>query len=202
MRRVARDFLTIIRCGVRIAAMRRPTGMKIIKMVSPAFSLAVISLATLWLRPGIASAGETTQAQSPQLAPGWELPDLDGKIVHSTDFKDKVVVLDFWATWCPPCRAEISDFIELQKKYAVQGLMVIGVSVDQSGLKTVKAFAQKTDINYPIVLADGKIVDAFGGIDVLPTTFIIDRTGHVVKQHLGFTSSTVMEKEIKTLLLP
>ena len=147
-------------------------------------------------------AGETKQAENAKLAPGWELPALDGHTVDSTNFKDKVVVLDFWATWCPPCRAEIPDFIALQTKYAAQGLMVVGVAVDSSALKTVKAFAQTMGINYPVVLADDKTVAAFGGIDGLPTTFIIDRTGHIVTQHLGYTAPAVIEDEIKKLLGP
>jgi len=182
--------------------MLRQIAMKKIKKFSAAISLAIISFATLLLRPGVSAAGETNQAASTRLAPGWELPDLDGKTVHSTDFINKAVVLDFWATWCPPCRAEIPDFIELQKKYANRGLTVIGVSVDQSSLKTVKSFAQKMGINYPVVLADNKIVDAFGGIDGLPTTFIINQNGHIVKQHLGFTPPATIEKEVKALLVP
>ena len=145
-------------------------------------------------------ASNTNQMETTKPAPRWELKDLDGKTVHSSDFNGKVVVLDFWATWCPPCRAEIPDFIELQKKYAAQGLAVVGVSVDQADLKTVKSFAQKNGINYSVVLVDDKIADAYGGIDGLPTTFIIDRSGRIVNQHLGFTAPAEIEKEITNLL--
>ena len=145
-------------------------------------------------------AGETNEVKNATLAPSWELTDLDGKTIHSTDFKGKVVVLNFWATWCPPCRAEIPGFIALQKKYATQGLTVIGVSVDQASLKTIKSFTKKNDINYLVVQSDKKIEDAFGGIDALPTTFIIDRSGHIVKQHLGFANESEFEAEIKSLL--
>jgi len=176
--------------------------MKTIKMINNPFSLAAISLVTWALGGGLLLAGDTNQTETLKPAPGWELADLDGKTVRSTDFKGRVVVLDFWATWCPPCRAEIPDFIALQKKYAARGLTVIGVSVDQAGLKTVKSFADKNGINYPVVLADNKIVDAFGGIDGLPTTFIIDRNGNIVKQHLGFTQPATIEKEILALLAP
>ena len=135
-------------------------------------------------------------------APGWELQDLKGKTIRSADFKGKVVILDFWATWCPPCRAEIPGFIELQKKYQVQGLAVVGVSVDQAGSAAVKSFAKKMGMNYPVVLADAKIADAFGGIAGIPATFIIDRAGRIVKQHLGFTEKAEIETEIKPLLHP
>lgn len=147
-------------------------------------------------------ASETKQGETSKLASSWELQDLDGKTVHSSDFKGKVVVLDFWATWCPPCRAEIPGFIELQKKYQAQGLAVIGVSVDQASADTVKAFAEKLRINYPVVLTDTKIIDDYGGINGLPMTFVIDRSGRIVKQHLGFTEKSVIESEIKSLLHP
>jgi peroxiredoxin len=134
------------------------------------------------------------------VAPAWELHDLDGKTVHSSDFKGKVVILDFWATWCPPCRAELPSFVALQKKYQAQGLAVVGISVDKGGAEAVKSFAQKMGINYPIVLSDGKVTDAYGGIEGIPTTFIIDRNGHIVKQHVGLTDQDEFESEIKPLL--
>jgi peroxiredoxin len=176
--------------------------MKEIKMISQVFSLAAVSLAALLIGGIDLRAGDTNQMEIAKLAPSWELQDLDGKTVHSADFAGKVIVLDFWATWCPPCRGEIPGFIALQKKYAAQGFAVVGVSVDEAGLKTVKAFAEKKGINYPVVLTDSKIVAAYGGIDGLPTTFIIDRSGHIVKQHMGFTEEAEIENEIKPLLKP
>jgi peroxiredoxin len=143
------------------------------------------------------TAAETAKGAA---APGWELRDLDGKAVHLSDFKGKVVILDFWATWCPPCRAELPSFVALQKKYQAQGLAVVGISVDQGGADAVKSFAQKAGINYPIVLSDGKVTDAYGGIEGIPTTFIIDRNGHIVKKHVGLTNEDEFESEIKPLL--
>lgn len=176
--------------------------MKKIKFVGLTVAIAAVSFATLLLNGNRSIAGDAGQMKSPKPAPGWELQDLDGKTVRSSDFKGQVVVLDFWATWCPPCRAEIPGFVELQKKYQAQGLVVIGVSVDQAGSDTVKPFAKKLGINYPVVLADAKIDAAYGGIDALPTTFIIDRAGRIVKQHVGFTEKSEIESEIKLLLKP
>jgi peroxiredoxin len=144
------------------------------------------------------NAGETDQTG--KAAPAWELKDLDGKTVHSSDFKGKVVILDFWATWCPPCRAELPSFVALQKKYQDKGLTVVGMSVDKGSVDDVKAFAKQQGLNYPVVLADAKIAGAFGGIEGIPTTFIIDRNGHIVKQHVGLTEQSEFESDIKPLL--
>ena len=146
------------------------------------------------------SATESSPAAGAPAA-GWKLQDLNGKTVSSADFKGKVVVLDFWATWCPPCRAEIPGFIELQNQYGKDGVAIIGASVDgRDEIAAVKKFAEKLGVNYPVVLADDDTVRAFGGVDAIPTTFIIDREGRIVSRHLGFTEKTELEKEIKTLL--
>lgn len=150
-------------------------------------------------KPG---AIEATPSSKLAPAPDWQLQDVDGKTVHSSDFKGKVVILDFWATWCGPCRKELPSFVELQKKYEKQGLAVIGASVDQINPAEVKAFAEQSGVDYPVVLADAKATQAFGGIEAIPTTFVIDREGRIVKQHLGFTEEEEFEKEIKPLLTP
>lgn len=144
--------------------------------------------------------GRAQQTATLTKAPDFALKDLDGKQVKLSDFKDKVVILDFWATWCPPCRNEIPHFIELQQKYGSKGLTVVGVSVDQGGAKVVKPFAAAWKINYPMLLADDRVGEAYGGIRYLPTTFIIDRGGQIVKRLVGYQSKDVFEREIEPLL--
>jgi peroxiredoxin len=97
---------------------------------------------------------------------------------------------------------EIPGFIALQKKYAQQGLVIVGASVDEGGASMVKQFMEKLGMNYPVVLTDEKMQDQFGGIEVVPTTFIIDREGHIAKKYLGLTDESEFEQEIKPLLNP
>ncbi|RKX34106.1 MAG: TlpA family protein disulfide reductase [Verrucomicrobia bacterium] len=132
--------------------------------------------------------------------PSWELTDLQGHPVRSADFEGKVVLLDFWATWCPPCRKEIPGFIELQERYGEAGLVVVGVSLDEGGAAVVAPFVSKEGINYPVVMGDSTIVEAFGGIASIPTTFVINRDGQIVERHVGYVSQNRFEKSIKSLL--
>jgi peroxiredoxin len=171
--------------------------MKNAKMFAVAFLATAIYTVFIFSSPR-ATGENTTAPASP--APDWSLKDLDGKIIHSSDFKGKVVILDFWATWCGPCHEEIPGFIALQKQYGDQGLTVVGASVDEGGVAAVKKFADDLGMNYPVGLADDKLQTAFGGIDVIPATFVIDRQGNIVKKHIGFTDKSEFETEIKELL--
>jgi thiol-disulfide isomerase/thioredoxin len=142
------------------------------------------------------------QAAGPQTsskALGWELQDTEGKPVKSSDFAGKVVILDFWATWCAPCKAEIPGFIELQKKFGEKGLVIVGVSLDEQGPAVVKPFMQKFGVNYPIVMGDEKMAQDWG-IAVIPTTFIIDKNGNIAVKHIGYAPKETFEKEITPLL--
>jgi thiol-disulfide isomerase/thioredoxin len=141
-----------------------------------------------------------TGARSLSPAPQWELKDLDGKPVKLSDFKGKVVILDFWATWCGPCRMEIPGFVDLQKKYGDQGLVVIGVSLDEGGPEVVRSFMKRQGVNYSVVLGNSKVADDYGGIEGIPTTFIIDRTGAIVSKHVGYVTKERFESEIAPLL--
>ena len=126
--------------------------------------------------------------------------DLDGKDVALSTYKGKVVLLNFWATWCGPCKAEIPGFVELQAKYKDK-LTVVGLSVDDPADKA-RAFATEYKVNYPILLADGdeKIQDAYGPIWGIPASFIISKDGRVCRRHMGIAPKAVFEKEVVALM--
>src|SRR3989338_7970354 len=146
------------------------------------------------------SAAATASSQNPgSVAPQFTLKDINGKEVSLSSFKGKVIILDFWATWCPPCREEIPDFIALQKEYGTKGLQVIGISVDKDKDALVK-FYKDNGMNYPVVLTDGAVEAKYGGIRGIPTTFIIDRTGKIAKKYVGAISKKQFESDIKPLL--
>ena len=133
-------------------------------------------------------------------APAWKFNQVDGRPLSSREFVGKVVILNFWATWCPPCQAEIPGFVELQEKYGKEGLVIVGVSLDRAGPATVKGFMQRLNMNYPVVMGDEKIVRDYGGIEALPTTFIINRDGHLTKMHVGYADRQTFEDLIRPLL--
>jgi len=135
-------------------------------------------------------------------APDFVLTDLQGHNLKLSDLRGKAVVLNFWATWCPPCKEEIPWFVELQKRYGSQGLQVIGVSMDDDGdQKDVAKFAAANSINYPVLLGKDNVANQYGGIEYLPTTFYIGRDGVVVDRVFGQPDSRdEIEKNIKRVL--
>lgn len=159
------------------------------------FTLAALLSAAVFALSGL--AGELPK-NAP--APEWSLRDLSGSTLSSQDLEGKVVVLDFWATWCPPCRVEIPGYIELQNKYKEDGLVIVGVSFDQGGPRVVKRFADQFGINYPIVMGNDKISAAFGGIEAIPTTFIIDRQGRIAFSKVGAMETDQFEEHIQSVL--
>jgi len=135
-----------------------------------------------------------------QSAPTFELKDATGAKATLADYKDKVVLLNFWATWCVPCRAEIPWFQEFDKKFKDQGFAVLGVSMDEDGWGIVKPYVEERKITYRIVIGDEHVSTMYGGIDALPTTFLIDREGKIAAIHTGLVSKATYEKEIRDLV--
>jgi len=133
-------------------------------------------------------------------APDFQLKSIDGKMYGLSDFRGKIIILDFWDTWCPPCKAEIPDFVDLQKQYGARGLQIVGIAFARQGLDAVRSFARSYKINYPILLATPKVVEDYGGIEGIPTTFVIDQQGNIRQKHVGYRPREVWEKHIQELL--
>jgi len=134
-------------------------------------------------------------------APNFDLPTTNGKNLKLSDFRGKVVLLDFWATWCPPCRRGIPDLVSLKNEYKAKGLEIIGISLDQDNtIANVVPFIKQYKVNYPVVYGDMSIIQNYGGIQSIPTSFIINKEGKIVKSYIGLTDKSVYEKEINKLL--
>ena len=130
-------------------------------------------------------------------APDFSLPTVDGKNVKLSDYRGKAVLLNFWATWCGPCKLEIPWFLELQKQYASQGFVVVGVSMDDNPQKDVPPFAKEMKIDYPILAGTEAVADQYGGVEGLPISFYIDKNGKIVKKIMGLASHSEVEDAIK-----
>ncbi len=142
-------------------------------------------------------AVDTSQLQP---APGWVLTDLSGKPVDFSQYKGQVVLIDFWATWCGPCRMSIPHLKELYSEYKDDGFTVIGVSLDQQGPGVVRPFVAQQKIEYPIVMGNQQIVQDFGGIRGIPTAFVISQDGKIYRKYVGLRPRQTYEKDIRDLL--
>ncbi len=132
--------------------------------------------------------------------PEFSLKDINGNIVHSKDLKGKIILIDFWTTWCMPCRMEIPHLIKLQEKYAKKGFTVLGINLENKKREVIKAFAQKNKINYPILMGDQKTAGKFGSIQSIPTAFLIDKEGNINSKFVGYKKQQVFERAIERLL--
>ncbi len=132
-------------------------------------------------------------------APDFSLPDLSGQTLALSRYRGKVVLLDFWATWCDPCKDEIPHFIDMQDRYGPHGLQVIGISMDDDET-LARDFYRQFKMNYPVAMGNADLAGQYGGILGLPITFIIDPEGRIVSRHIGATDASVFETEVRILL--
>ena len=133
-------------------------------------------------------------------APDFTLKTLDGKDVTLSSLKGKAVMVNFWATWCEPCKIEMPWLVELQDKYRKDGFEIVGVAMDDSGQKEIAEFARKMKVNYTVVIGSEKVADLYGGLDGLPTNFFLDRNGKVIDSFKGLRSESVIVDDIKKAL--
>lgn len=138
---------------------------------------------------------------------GVAAPDFELKVVNTkdqtlklSDLKGKAVVVNFWATWCEPCKVEMPWLVDLQKKYGPEGLQIVGIAMDDTDEKTIAGFTHKMGVNYPIVVGTEKVADLYGGIDGMPTLFFVDRSGKIVDHELGLRSMDTIESNVKKSL--
>ena len=176
--------------------------------IGSAWALALVFVAmTARTPPAVAEAVQAPKAAGvcvarPKAARlNFTLKDLDGRNIAFSDFKGKVIVLDFWATWCGPCKVEIPGFVQLQARYGGSGLQMLGVSVDDS-LEMLKPYAAAMKMNYPVLQGRGRdeVLDAYTPVGAVPTSVVIGRDGTICRTHVGMTPLDEFEKEIKALL--
>jgi thiol-disulfide isomerase/thioredoxin len=161
--------------------------------------VAFAAVVALHLRRSNVPRANSSGTQQHLLAPDFTLPRLDGQDLRLSSYRGKVVLLDFWATWCDPCREETPHFVELQQAYGDRGLQIIGVSMDDSP-DPVRPFYQQFHMNYPVVMGTAKTGELYGGVLGLPIAFLIGRDGPIYAKHVGATDPAVFEKDIKILL--
>ncbi len=165
----------------------------------------ILAAIVLSFSPPLATAQQSGEqptirfVRNPDPAHDFNLTGLDGKAVTLAGYKDKVILLNFWATWCGPCRAEIPDLVELQNKYR-DHLQIIGLVVDDDDRDAIKKFVAEFAINYPVALATNDLRLQYGGIPALPTSFVLDAAGRIVQKHEGLRDPLLYETEIRALL--
>jgi len=162
-------------------------------------AVAVVAMCPLLASQTAPQPGQPVP-QPGQPAPDFTLPDSTGSPIKLSAYKGKVVLLDFWATWCEGCKVEIPWYVEFQNKYGKEGLTAIGVSMDDDGWKSVKPFLEEHKLNYPVVIANQDLANRYGGLPSLPMTLLIDRNGKISESHAGMVDKDAFENKIKALL--
>jgi thiol-disulfide isomerase/thioredoxin len=189
---------------MELVAMLRLNARKLLLLTAPGLGLLAAALA---IHPRISAAAPGDDAntpvirfvKNPELAPPLQVMDLLGKPVNKDNWAGKVVIVNFWATWCPPCREEIPELLELKKEYKDR-LEIVGISEDDDPPGSVLKFVRQKGMTYPIVMATQELIDAYGGVPALPTSFLIDTQGRVVQKHSGLYPIEGYDLEIRSLL--
>jgi peroxiredoxin len=175
-------------------------------LVTPVRLSTAVAAALVCLLAGCGSSERSVKAatlkpdKDRHAAPDFALKDINGKVVHLADYRGKVVLLDFWATWCGPCKIEIPWFMDLERRNKDRGFAVLGVSMDDEGWEVVRPFLTELGVNYRVVMGTDSTVQEYGGVDALPTTFLIDRDGKIAAVHVGLASRKDFEDGVEQLL--
>lgn len=173
----------------------------ILIVVAVVVAVMLFTAPYLTKRANLAGGGSAKPGQvKGQPAPDFSLESLDGKPVRLADYRGKAVLLNFWATWCQPCKIEMPWFEELQKQYGSQGLQVVGIAMDDASKDEIGKFAKQMGVNYPILIGTESVGDAYGGVQFLPSTFFIDRDGKMVDHIFGLKSRSEIEDDVKLAL--
>ncbi len=162
-----------------------------------ALALALVSCSG---ETGMDDGMQAAEAASARPLPEFAVQDMEGDLFTSDTLQGKVALVNFWATWCGPCKIEMPWFVEFQRKYKDQGFTVLAISLDEGGWDPVREFAAEMELNFPVALGDDPLAMDFGGIHALPTTMIVDREGNIVATHTGLVAKRVYETEIEELL--
>lgn len=158
----------------------------------------VVALSSCSAETSTHAAGKASKDRKP--APEFTLRDANGTSVKLSDYRGKVVLLNFWATWCGPCTLEIPWFIDFEQEFKSRGFEVVGVSMDDEGWAAVKPYVAEHKMNYRVLLGDDSVSQLYGGVEALPTTFIIDRDGRIASVHVGLAGKDEYLSEIQSLL--
>src|SRR5262245_14103451 len=164
------------------------------------FLIAIVLMAALAITYSRSAGGPTIELKDRKTAPEFALKDARAADAKLSDYRGEVILLNFWATWCGPCEVEIPWFIDFENKFRDQGFAVIGVSMDEDGWQAVKPYMREKNVNYRVVLGTDEIATRHGGIESLPTTFLIDRDGRIAAKHVGLVGKGTYEQQIVKLL--
>jgi peroxiredoxin len=173
-----------------------------LKILKSVVILAVAAVAFLLYSSSSSTTtvGAVRPVKERKPAPDFVLKDSSGATVRLSDYRGKVVLLNFWATWCGPCKMEIPWFIEFQQQFKDQGFAVLGVAMDDDGWQSVKPYVSERKVNYRVLLGDDAVSLRYGGVDSLPTTFVIDQQGRIASAHVGLVGKNEYLGDIQTLL--